>query len=127
MATVNLEIGLHRWDAGRYAVELRAALPEDAGDLVPTRGLTQFRLDDLQAQALDPAAYGRSLTADLFADPAVAGFFTQVVNVAQAGQHALRLRLFVGPSAPELHALRWETLRDPATDALLLTDQQVFF
>src|SRR5262249_16523730 len=40
---------------------------------------------------------------------------------------SLRLRLFVGPSAPELNNLRWETLRDPQTDQWLLTSETVLF
>jgi hypothetical protein len=37
------------------------------------------------------------------------------------------MRLFVGPSAPELHGLRWETLRDPEDDTYLLLGEQVLF
>jgi len=39
----------------------------------------------------------------------------------------LRLRLFIGPSAPELHSLHWETLRDPQDGSPLLTGEQVLF
>ena len=39
--------------------------------------------------------------------------------VAHAGNAALRLRLFVGPTAPELHGLFWEALRSPDDGAPL--------
>jgi hypothetical protein len=39
----------------------------------------------------------------------------------------LRLRLLIGPSASELHSLRWETLRDPHSGAPLCTDENVLF
>jgi hypothetical protein len=39
----------------------------------------------------------------------------------------LRLRLLIGPSAAELHSLRWETLRDPHSGAPLCTGENVLF
>ena len=70
-------------------------------------------MDRLRALPLDPAAYGQLLGQSLFADPAVQTAFAQARSTAQTQEVPLRLRLFIGPSAPELHSLRWETLRDP--------------
>lgn len=61
--------------------------------------------------ALDSAAYGRVLTGMRFADPALTGAFA----VCRAA----------APAAPELHALPWETLRDPQTDYSLALSEQV--
>jgi hypothetical protein len=37
------------------------------------------------------------------------------------------VRPFIGPSAPELHDLRWERLRDPLGGAPLLTTERILF
>jgi hypothetical protein len=53
--------------------------------------------------------------------------FAQARSGAASLDAPLRLRLFVGPSAPELHNLRWETLRDPEDGAPLLLGEQLLF
>ena len=46
----------------------------------------------------------------------------------EIGLHrVLRLRLLVGPTAAELHALRWELLCDPDSGALLASSERVLF
>ena len=129
MATyADLEIGLHRRDADSYAVELRFSQPESDADvrLVPSGpAAVQLDVDRLGALAQDVAAYRRLLSESLFADPAVRTAFNEARSAAQALDVPLRLRLFIGPSAPELHGLRWETLGDPRDGASLLTDERV--
>src|SRR4051794_18913247 len=120
MPTADLEIGLHRWDEGRYAVELRFRRPDDAVDLAPIRGLASFDFDALRFADLD--VYGPLLSRALFADPKMREQFLKVrVAAAEAIDAALRIRLFIGPSAPELHGLKWELLRDPDSGERLLT------
>ena len=51
----------------------------------------------------------------------------KLCSTAQTLEASLRLRLFIGPSAPELHSLRWETLRDPQDSSALLTSERVLF
>ncbi|NJM12703.1 MAG: CHAT domain-containing protein [Synechococcaceae cyanobacterium SM1_2_3] len=58
----------------------------------------------------------------MFADPDVGSIFAQACST----DAPLRLRLFVGTDAPELHNLRWETLRHP-DGRPLLTGERVFF
>src|SRR5215216_2320928 len=47
--------------------------------------------------------------------------------VATSLDQLLRLRLLVGPSAPELHDLRWETLRHPSDNSPLITGERLLF
>ena len=85
--------------------------------------------------APDPEAYGELLWTALFGDPGVAEAFAQAR--AHAGAHTdehgqtrplpLRLRLYISGGTPELHALRWETLRDPVDHAWLVTSERVLF
>jgi hypothetical protein len=126
----DLEIGLHRRDADTYSIELRFSQSKsDAdvrlgrGDLPPAR----FDLGQLRTLAVDATAYGRLLGHSLLADPAVQTVFAQARSAAQTLDVPLRLRLFVGPGALELHSLRWETLRDPLDGAPLCTGEGILF
>ena len=66
------------------------------------------------------------LTDSLFSDPEVKTEFVKAGAAARSGV-PLRLRLLIAPSAPELHALRWETLLDPVDGTPLLTNSNVLF
>ncbi len=125
-AYADLEIGLHRRDADSYVVELRFSQP-DSEEIRLVQGLAYFDVSRLRALTLDAAAYGQQLSEILFADPAIRTEFGQARSVAQAREAALRLRLFIPPAAPELHSLRWETLRDPQGGAPLLTGEHILF
>src|SRR5262245_5495014 len=119
-----LEVGLHRRYSGGFTVELRLSQPDsEAEDLLASGSLVTFDLDALKAAELDPACYGKLLAQSLFDDPAVREKFAIAANL----DTPLRLRLFVGPSAPELHELRWETLRHPANDSPLVTGDRLLF
>jgi len=126
----DLEIGLHHRDADRYSVELRFSDPESDGEVrltgeVPP--LAQFDFGRLRELQVDDEAYGQLLSQGLFGDSSVATAFAQARSTAQARNVPLRLRLFVGPSAPELHNLCWETLRDPQDGSHLLTGEEILF
>ncbi len=125
----DLEISLHRHGAEMYSIEARFSQPESDADIRLGQAqpvLAQFDLDALRALA-DPAAYGQALTQSLFADPAMRDIFVQACASAQTQQAPLRLRLFIGPTAPELHALYWETLRHPQDDSPLSTNENILF
>lgn len=126
----DLELGLHRRDAENYGVELRFNRPDSETDVrigqdQPTS--VSLDLDELSALAYDPAAYGEKLTQALFADAGVQTGFAQARASVESLGAALRVRLTIGPSAPELHAVRWETLRDPQDNSLLTTNQNILF
>jgi hypothetical protein len=126
----DLEIGLHRRDAENYGVELRFLHPEGDADVrligaIPA--LVQFDLDRLRELAGDAEAYGQMLTDSLFANSEVREAFLQARTSAQSLDMPLRLRIFIGPSAPELHRLRWETLRDPQDSSHLVIGEHLLF
>ncbi len=126
----DLEIGLHRRDAENYGVELRFIHPQGDADVRLTGGtpaLAQFDLDRFRAMALDADAYGEHLTESLFANAEVRAAFLQSRSSAQTLDVPLRMRIFIGPSAPELHSLRWETLRDPQDGSHLVTGEHLLF
>jgi hypothetical protein len=78
MPYADLEIGLHRHDAERYIVDMRYTSPDSADDKRLPAGkpaLASFDHADLRAKLLDPAAYGRALSAQLFAEQEVRDLF----------------------------------------------------
>jgi hypothetical protein len=129
----DLELGLHRRDAGSYAIDFRFSPPGSDADIRLGPGnsaIAQFDFDLLRAHSLDAREYGQLLTQSLFADPALKSAFDQALTSAQSLDAALRVRLLIGPTAPELHSLRWETLRDRLAgpdDAPLFTGENIAF
>jgi CHAT domain/SIR2-like domain len=124
---VDLEIGLHRRDGQTWTVELQYNRSDQDVDVRLVRDGPSFDLDELRRLALDDVAYGRLLTETLFAVDDVRQLFAMARAAAEAQDLPLRLRLFVGANAPELHDVRWETLRDPDRDAPLLTNENLLF
>ena len=124
-----LEIRIDRQYANNYPVEVRftQAQSDVENDLAPTNAaplqLDLGRLRDLEP---DPYAYGQALTQMLFG-----GWVGDALTTARRNSMtldtALRVRLFITPSAWDLHSLRWETLRDPASGDPLLTSERLLF
>lgn len=130
MAYADLELGLHRRDADSYVVELRFVQPDSDAEIRlagAEPAVARFDLAALRALEQSPAAYGEALAAALFASREVRQALAQARAGAASLGGGLRMRIFVGPSAPELHSLRWETLRDPEGGAPLLTGEQLIF
>jgi hypothetical protein len=126
----DLEIGLHRRDASSYSVEFRFSQPNSEADVrigqeQPT--LVTIEMDELSELAYDPAAYGQKLTDSFFENAAVQTAFAQARASTQTLGAQLRLRLMIGSSAPELHNIRWETLRDPQDGSPLSTSENLLF
>ena len=123
----DLEIGLQRREVNTYGVDFRFSQPDSETDVRPGHGDAQLDLNSLQKLSPGSPEYGQALTSSLFADPAVLSAFLQALASAQTSGAALRLRLLIGPSAPELHGLPWETLLHPQTGAPLCTDENILF
>jgi hypothetical protein len=127
----DLEISLHRHDAEAHTVDFRYSQPDSEADVRLSQGgepaLAHFDLKALRSQGADPTAYGQALTDSLFAEPAVKTAFAQARTSAQTLDVPLRLRLLIGPSAPELHNLRWELLLDPQDKIPLSTSENILF
>lgn len=125
-----LEISLHRQGSGSYAVEFRYSQPESDADIrLGQDKLIQVNIDleALQNMAHSPEQYGEQLTQQFFADPGVQTAFTQALSSAQSMDVPLRLRLMIGPGAPELYSVRWETLRNPLDNTHLCTNENILF
>lgn len=126
----DVELSLRRKDATRYLADLVFSLPGsevEVRPLVRTDITVTFDETRLRSLALDPDAYGRALGLMLFGSPDLATAFAQARSVARSQRRPLRLRLAIATNLPELHALRWETLRDPSDDLALALSEQVIF
>lgn len=127
----DLELSLTRRDAGLYALEMRFTQPGSEADVRLEGGptgpaLVSLDFAALREQLLDPAAYGRTLGAALFAAPAAAAMYARAEATATGLGVPLRLRLAIGADAPELHALRWETLRTGDGGPLVASERVQF-
>jgi hypothetical protein len=126
----DLEISLHRRAGSAYSVETRFTAPGSTAEnrmganATVEIAINEKALSDLIA-IFDWTGYGRELSAALFKPEPVKMAFGQAL--ARAGTGPLRLRLLFGPTAPELHSLHWETLRNPLDDSLLAADQKILF
>ena len=126
----DLEIGLHRRDAGTYTIEFRFSQPNSEADVRLDQGQpaqAAFDLVELKSLADDPLAYGTCLTQSFFAEPAVQTAFAQARASAQSLGALLRIRLMIGSSASELQGVHWEMLRDPQDGSPLSTSENLLF
>lgn len=109
------------------SVELSHQDPTSQAAIAPVRAAVALDLEALRALQLEPDAYGRALAAQLFAGEAVQARFLQVERASEAAGHLLRISLRIDPSAQDLHGLRWELLRHPASGAALATMERTLF
>lgn len=123
-----LELTLRWLQADLYMASLRFTQPLDDADIRLTDPapiqIDRKRLAEHQASA---EKYGEALSAMLFGNEQIRSVFAKARAVAQANSYALRLRLFIGNNAPELHDLWWETLADPIDQGLLLMREDIVF
>ncbi len=122
-----LEIALHCIQAETYQVELRFINPGSEAETTPRRAPCSLDPTALLPLQQNPKAYGETLTHQLFDANEMRNYYGQVKAAIEGTDRYLRIRLLVGPSAPELHALRWELLVDPDTKAPIATSEKLLF
>lgn len=122
-----LEIGLHRVHISSLYVEFRYANPQSLTVVTPQRGEVALDVGLLWCLRGRPSDYGRALTEQLFADESIRAIWGKAKVDVEAGGQCLRVRLWIGASAPDLHALRWELLLDPETGEPLATSGKILF
>lgn len=126
----DLELSLHRLDAASYQVDFRFSQPESDADIRLSQSeqvRAVFDLEKLSELFYDPARYGNELTRGMFSSEALRTAFAQAQTSAQSQNVALRLRLFIGASVPELHGLCWELLLNPQSGVPLAMDTNILF
>jgi hypothetical protein len=126
MAYADFEIGLHRRAENTYSMEIRFS--ESGGDVDIRQGAPAVMFDiGRLLKELNKPEYGKYLAKYLFSDTKVKDIFVQARASASSKNMPLRLRLYIGPTAAELHGLRWETLQDPDDGSSLVMSEQILF
>jgi hypothetical protein len=124
----DLEITIRQGQGGCYPEELRFTAPEPNGIEIREYGQARLSLDALRLARLEgEEKYGEKLWGALFGDNSVGPTFKNCRAIAHGRQIPLRLRLFIQPDDPALHAEAWELLREPGTRAGLALDQRTLF
>lgn len=126
MRSANFELTIH-WQNDTYFVDARFWPPDRTidklfGEKIPVDIDEQVLL----SLALDPIAYGRYLTEQLF--PVASELRNNWIlarGLADGANAVLCLRLRLSSTNALPHTLRWETLRDPLTDQPLATDAKL--
>ncbi len=121
----DLEIIL-RWDRRRSTFEVSVRfeiLGSNVEDWLPPGDPLTIDLDELAGLRADEPAYGRALTRMVLRSADVEPFFRRV-QARTEGRHRLHLRLHIA-APPRFHAIQWESLRDPRTEAPLATQADV--
>ncbi|NTU81953.1 MAG: hypothetical protein HGA45_21670, partial [Chloroflexales bacterium] len=120
----SLELMLVQHQAG-VDLSLRCIVPSESVDRY--EGPFPITLDPEQLRATpDPDSYGAALSRMLFAAQRATTTFALARAAAQLSGHTLRVRLHIA-AGPQLHQLRWETLRDPEVGRRLALDPQTQF
>jgi hypothetical protein len=122
----DLEIGLHRRDGQNYAIEMRLRPPGADEEVRPDSGVMQLDLDELRVATVSDKDYGGLIGGALLKDQNVKSAFESARKVADDNDVALRVRLMIGPTARELHALRWEAALDDNGNTLFTGERLLF-
>jgi tetratricopeptide (TPR) repeat protein len=123
----DFEISLHQRSDKTFTIEGRFMPAGEAAEMrIGSKEPVEMRLDWLELQDCLPEMdrYGQVLTQALFV-PEVKNLF--LYALASAGSQPLRFRLLIGPTAPALHSLHWETLRHPVDGTLIAANQNILF
>jgi hypothetical protein len=121
----DLEIAFRKRDEHSYSLAFRFNGDDDeAEQRSDPDPLITTNFTSLALSGDDPSAYATRLNAALFT-PEVTALFARFRTAAEQQHSILRVRLSIESSAPELHAVHWEMLRDPfVPDAPLFMGEQ---
>lgn len=125
--SAELEIAFHAetllsQKTGIYIAELRFAQPGSEIVRPPVWAPATFDFPGLLAAQHTPAVYGDLLAGFLREPTERRELFRYACDAAGLGSYDLRVRLFIAPSASDLHRLRWELLCDPESGMPLFTN-----
>jgi len=123
MPYADLEIAIRKRNERCYALSFRFNGPGDDAEQ-RSEPDPEIEFDPDSVRQYFPDEYGRLLGSVFFSQP-VKLWFGRFRTSAQTQNATLRVRLSIDSSAPELHAIHWETLRDPdVPDAPLFMGEQ---
>lgn len=124
---IEFKIGWLKDDRYKLDARFMNPLSDTENELVDQTEIT-IDLAQLRDQILDINTYGKMLSDMLFgaANSPVRAAYSHA-RTAASQQDGLRIRLNIQGSAPELNAIRWETLLDPDDDTCLFIQERLWF
>jgi hypothetical protein len=126
-----LDLALRKDVSGQYQLELRLSDPNDdavhAPCIAPCGPFDPKLLVRSEWDSGETGSYGKLLGQALLGSKDVRDTYRRARDVTDDPDLALRIRLFVEPSAAELNAIRWETLGDPDTGEALFNGENIYF
>ncbi|NTW02012.1 MAG: CHAT domain-containing protein, partial [Oscillochloris sp.] len=126
MSVVDLDLIIASYSDGTTA-EIQLHRPEQqVASLLAPPTTWPFDPSHLARHILDSVAYGQALSEQLFAAQPLLMAWHEASAYAKGHQARLRLRLILPVNAPELQALRWETLYDPVRHVPLASSDRVW-
>jgi len=105
-----------------YTVELRFDDSSNQGLTEPVCSPCPLSPVELRGVQNQPRMYGEKLSAAIFHDERIRSAFTAAKATIEARNSRLRVSVVIDPAAPHLHALAWELLVDPVTQAPVATN-----
>jgi hypothetical protein len=125
----DLEIWLQRGSGNSHALTITftAAGSTAIDQFVSGDIMVDIDMQKLLESSSDPEAYGSKLTSMLCADTQVREAMIAARERARGAGVPLRIRLRLNADDPILPGVRWELLRDPASNSFLCTNAEVCF
>lgn len=111
-----IELTIRRLQDSSLAAELRAELPRGRANLGSTP--LSISVEALRGLSLLPDAYGAALTA-MVLPQALHPAWQRARGYTEGSDQGLHIRIALDDPGGELHALRWELLRDPLNNTPL--------
>jgi CHAT domain/SIR2-like domain len=124
MASIDLVVEIGSRDAdGSYPIFSHWRGPRDITQ-PHVMAKAKFDFGNLASDGLEPDEYGQLLTDGLFYDKRTVANYQKARGAAEDLEADIRFRIAIDSEAAELHALRWETLRDPIPPHDCLTTRE---
>lgn len=127
-AVADFELSLRAAPGGGFLADVRLTRPNTVVPVELVTGVpVSIDVKALLAVWNEPDAYGQRISSMLFADVRLLKAWAEAVAVTFSVGQNLRFRLRLDVGADALHALRWETIRDPTTGSPLAMNQRYLF
>ena len=108
-----------RWDQERNGFDVTLRFDAPYEDRLQPKDPLSIDIERLRSFSNDEPAYGAALT-KMFFSADMAAFYARALAATEHGAGKLRLRLHIDAPDP-FHAIRWESLRDPASGEPIAT------
>jgi hypothetical protein len=122
-----LEFAIQKHAEGDYRATVRVFYQQRRSELFAQPVPLALQLERLRAEILDPDRYGQLLTELIFQQPEMVYAFGYTRGLQQGVDRPIAVRVALDPTDDQLHAVRWELLRDPQYGLPLTISERILF